>query len=101
MRLRRGVARQLRALLPPAPTFTAVANAEALEITAVKATGAISKCFAPHAMKLRVELPGRNNLRSVVVPAGLPLHERYEAGDSPARFLADHAGALEQPWRPA
>ena len=35
------------------------------------------------------------------LPAGLPLLERYEAGDSPARFLADHADALEQPWRPA
>ena len=34
------------------------------------------------------------------LPAGLPLLERYEAGDSPARFLADHASALEQPWRP-
>ena len=35
------------------------------------------------------------------LPAGLPLLERYEAGDSPARFLAEHASALDQPWRPA
>ena len=35
------------------------------------------------------------------LPAGLPLLERYEAGDSPARFVADHAQALEQPWRPS
>ncbi|HUS66162.1 MAG TPA: hypothetical protein VMZ28_16530 [Kofleriaceae bacterium] len=34
------------------------------------------------------------------LPAGLPLLESYEAGDSPTRFLADHAQALEQPWRP-
>jgi hypothetical protein len=51
----------------PAPSFNATAKAESLEITAVKPTGSISRCFAPHAMKLRVELPGRNNIRTVVL----------------------------------
>jgi hypothetical protein len=51
----------------PAPSFTATVKAESLEIAAVKPTGSISRCFAPHAMKLRVELPGRNAIRSVVL----------------------------------
>ena len=53
----------------PAPTFTATAKTDSLEIAAVKPTGSISRCFAPHAMKLRVELPGRNNIRTVVLLA--------------------------------
>lgn len=51
----------------PAPTFTATAKAESLEIAAVKPASSVSRCFAPHAMKLRVELPGRNDIRTVVL----------------------------------
>ncbi|HEY8144238.1 MAG TPA: hypothetical protein VIG06_16240 [Kofleriaceae bacterium] len=51
----------------PAPTFTAAVEGEKLVLAVAKPDGAISRCFAPHDLDAVVSLPGRNNVRSVVV----------------------------------
>lgn len=50
----------------PDPSFTAVANAEALELTLVRPDG-VSRCFGTHHVDAHVDLPGRNDLRKVIV----------------------------------
>lgn len=42
----------------PSPTFTAQVEAETLIITGEKASGPVSKCFAPYAFDLRVASAG-------------------------------------------
>ena len=71
-------------------------------VTPDEQTGAMNR--GPYALWLdRLDnlLRDQHGITVDALPAGLPLIERYEAGDSPARFLADHAAELEQPWRPA
>jgi len=51
----------------PEPAFVASVTGEELTIDLSKPTGAVSRCFAPFSFDLVVALPGRNNVRSVVV----------------------------------
>lgn len=52
----------------PAPTFTAAAEGEQLVLQIVKpAASATSKCVSAHSVTVSIALPGRNNLRKVVV----------------------------------
>ena len=51
----------------PEPSFTAAVEGEKLVLTVVKPAGGVSRCVAPHSLDAVVSLPGRNNVRSVVV----------------------------------
>ena len=51
----------------PAPSFTAAVEGEKLVVTVAKPASAVSRCVAPHTLDAVVSLPGRNNVRSVVV----------------------------------
>ena len=51
----------------PAPSFTSAVQGDTLRVTLSKPTGPVSKCFAPYALTLKVDLPGRNNVRQVVL----------------------------------
>jgi hypothetical protein len=51
----------------PAPTFTAAVEGEKLVVTVAKPASAVSRCVAPHSLDAVVSLPGRNNVRTVVV----------------------------------
>ena len=51
----------------PAPSFTSAVQGDTLRVTLSKPAGPVSKCFAPYALTLKVDLPGRNNVRQVVL----------------------------------
>jgi len=51
----------------PEPTFTAAVEGEKLVVTVAKPASAVSRCVAPHSLDAVVSLPGRNNVRTVVV----------------------------------
>ncbi len=51
----------------PEPSFTAAVDGEKLVLTVAKPAGAVSRCVAPHTLDAVVSLPGRNNVRSVVL----------------------------------
>jgi hypothetical protein len=51
----------------PEPSFTAAVDGESLKLTVAKPATAVSRCFAPHTLDAVVSLPGRNNVRKVVV----------------------------------
>jgi len=51
----------------PPPSFTAAVKGESLVVTLARPAGAVSRCFAPHELALEVALPGRNNVRKVVL----------------------------------
>ena len=76
-------------------------RAAAGSVTPESQTGAMNRGpFALWLDRLDNLLRDHHGITIDALPAGLPLLESYEAGDSPTRFLADHASALEQPWRP-
>jgi hypothetical protein len=51
----------------PEPSFVASVTGEELTIDLTKPASAVSRCVSPYSFDLVVALPGRNNVRSVVV----------------------------------
>ena len=61
----------------PAPSFGAVVKADALEVTLLRPTEPVSRCFGTHHVEAHVDLPAQSQVRKVIVlnPDGRPIVE--------------------------